>query len=427
MSQVAHSTQSIQLLNMVFVRVVSNRAGVFCVATHFAKAGKIPHKGVKIMSDSEELNDILEENVCDEVGDETPCDPEPCEEVESKIVQSFDRCQYSQKSKTEFAPCGPTVTHLVPSVYRPYISNQIGLVFAQVPVKTENLIEFPDSTSKEVMDEIVKFWEREHLFKKFGLSYKRGILLWGPPGSGKSSTIQLVIRDVIERKGVVFIFDHPATFITAFTTFRSIQPDSPAVVIMEDIDEIIKRYGEDEVLQVLDGVWKVDKTIFLATTNYPQKLKARVVNRPSRFDKRFKIGFPNAECRKVYLENVREGVEIDVDKWVEDTEDFSFAHLKELFVATEIIGDDYEDALETLRSMKQRVASDDKEEFESKSLGFLDAAEERKRKRKNRRPSFINASDEDDLEEEKARDEEIARVKKQLSETPTDPNQTFGN
>ena len=192
--------------------------------------------------------------------------------------------------------------------------------------------------------------------------------------SGKSSTIQIIIADVVERGGIVIKFTHPSLFLQGMRAFKEVQKNTPIVVLMEDMDSIIETYSETSVLNILDGVDQVDKTVFLATTNYPEVLGARILNRPSRFDKRFKIGHPNAESRKIYFEHLIGGDEkainlnIDLNSWVTDTEGFSIAHLKELFVAVCILGDDYIKAVETLSSMKEKIASDD--EFDKPEMGF---------------------------------------------------------
>jgi len=190
--------------------------------------------------------------------------------------------------------------------------------------------------------------------------------------SGKSSSIQLIMKDVVERGGIVVKFCHPHIFIEGMRIFRTIQPETPVVVLMEDLDAIMHNYGDESgVLNILDGVECVHKCVFLATTNYPEELGPRVINRPSRFDKRFKIGHPNEESRKLYFEylmgdKVKE-LKVPLSKWIEDTNGFSIAHLKELFVAVIILGDEYEDAIFTLSSMKEYISSDQDIE---RSMGF---------------------------------------------------------
>jgi len=148
---------------------------------------------------------------------------------------------------------------------------------------------------------------------------------------------------------------------------------------MEDLDAILERRSESIVLNILDGVDKIDKIVFLATTNYPERLGPRIVNRPSRFDKRIKIGNPNDSARKMYLEHLvqRDGERItDIDKWVTDTKGFSLAHLKELFVAVTIIGDTYDVALTILKSMRENISSD--QDDDERNVGFGSRASARR-------------------------------------------------
>ena len=169
------------------------------------------------------------------------------------------------------------------------------------------------------------------------------------------------MEDVVKRGGIVINFRHPGLFLAGIRALRQIQPDIPIVAIMEDIDSILNNCNESSVLNVLDGVNDIDKVVFLATTNYPDRLGDRIINRPSRFDKRFSIGFPNKASRKVYFEHLiggRDIPDIDLKKWVKDTDEMTIAHLKELFVAVVILGDTYEEAIETLQGMQEKVKGD---------------------------------------------------------------------
>jgi hypothetical protein len=277
-----------------------------------------------------------------------------------------------------FVPAAPTVQLLTPGVYEIDQSANIGLYFEKIPVRCEGLLRFPDTNSDRVVAEIQKFWEREDVFRDYGLTYKRGILLYGPPGSGKSCTIQLIMADVVSRNGIVVKFTDPDLFIDGMRVLRQIQADTPVVVIMEDIDSTLEIFNESEILNILDGVNEVNKVVFLATTNYPEKLGARIVNRPSRFDKRFRIGYPSEQSRRMYFEHIIAGgdplrlqekikeLKINLNQWVEDTDGMSIAHLKELFIQVVIIGDTYEESIQTLQSMTE-VLQD--KEYES-SMGF---------------------------------------------------------
>jgi ATPase family protein associated with various cellular activities (AAA) len=268
--------------------------------------------------------------------------------------------QWATSDGTTFVGAATTTLTLPPSMYEINISASRGPFFSKLQVKTEGLLKFPHSNSEKILGEIEKFWDRRPMFREYGLVHKRGILLWGPPGSGKSSTIALIVADVVRRGGVAIKFDSPGTFIMGMRLLREVQPDTPVVVLMEDLDTTIKHYSESDILNILDGVEMVDRVVFLASTNYPEMLGPRIVNRPSRFDKRFKIGHPTPASRLMYFEHLlgARAKEYPVAQWISDTEGMSLAHLKELFVAVVILGDEYKEALATLRSMKENISSD---------------------------------------------------------------------
>lgn len=271
--------------------------------------------------------------------------------------------QFTTTDCKKFFAAGSTVTCLVPGTYSIKVDHSTGIYFQKIDIKTDGLLRFPNSNSEKVIKEISKFWDRESVFKKYKLNYKRGIFLYGPPGSGKSSTIQLISEDVVKRDGVVFKFHNPSLFSDGIRIFREIQPDTPVVVLMEDIDSTIESYNESDILNILDGVDQASKVVFLATSNYPERLSQRILNRPSRFDKRFKMDHPDENARRLYFKNLIDDdainkCSIDIEEWISATENMSIAHLKELFVTVCILGNSYEESLEYLRNMSNIPRSD---------------------------------------------------------------------
>lgn len=284
-------------------------------------------------------------------------------EFESESPNYQGLKQFTTTDGKKFFAAGSTVLSLVPGTYNIKVDNSAGICFQKINIATDGLLRFPNSNSEKVIEEISKFWDRESVFNKYNLNYKRGIFLYGPPGSGKSSTIQIVSEDVVKRNGVVFKFNNPSVFVEGIRIFREIQPDTPVVVLMEDIDSTIEAFNESEVLNILDGVDQASKIVFLATSNYPELLSQRLLNRPSRFDKRFKMEHPDENARRLYFDNLidDEAIEnssIDIDQWVAETENMSIAHLKELFVTVCILGNSYSDSLEALRGMSNIPRSD---------------------------------------------------------------------
>jgi hypothetical protein len=258
-----------------------------------------------------------------------------------------------------FAATAKTIPVLPSDAYTLTLDPNGNLFYVPQKIITDDLLRLPDSKSEEVVEEVERFWTLKDKFKSFGFAHKRGFLLWGPPGSGKTSTVSIILNDMVEKKGIVFIADNPFILQQALKNFRTVEMNRPLVVIWEDIDAVIRNYGEHEVLSILDGETQVENVVFIATTNYPEKLDGRVINRPSRFDKVVKIGLPNAAARKMYLEaKVKETVHDGVDL-VKETNDLSIAHIKELIVNVWCQGNDVRSTLKRLQTMKRTPKSDD--------------------------------------------------------------------
>lgn len=310
--------------------------------------------------DADELYRVLKKRIAKPKKMPLPSIMDDDDAVSDALVGNY--VQWTTSNNQEYFPAAQTREIIPPAAYEISVSAASGLFFSKIQIKTTNLIRFPDSNSDKVIDEIKMFWDSRDVFITHGMPYKRGICLWGPPGSGKSSCIQFIMQDVIARGGIVIKFTQPDMFLKGYRILREVQPETPVVALMEDLDSILEDWSESSVLNILDGIDEVENIVFLATTNYPEKLGARIINRPSRFDKRFKIGFPTSEARKIYLEHLFRGGDIKdsavyVDEWAKDTDGLSIAHLRELYVAVIILGNNYKDALATLKTMDEDISS----------------------------------------------------------------------
>lgn len=293
-------------------------------------------------------------------------DPPVQKSLDEDAIKTGKLVQYSEFGPG-FLPTTKTVATLPPGIYTLLVTNA-GTIFNPHKVFTDDLLRLPDSRSDEVIAEIEKFWTLKEKFKSFGFSHKRGLLLWGPPGSGKTSTVAFIMKQMVGAGGIVLLANtNPLVTSGALSNLRQIEPERPLVVIMEDLDTIISNYGESEVLSLLDGESSVDNVVFLATTNYPENFDGRVTNRPSRFDRIVKIDVPNDAARKIYLESRGIGKNGEsLDKWVESTKGFSIAHIKEAIVSVCCYGLSFEATIKRLQDMgKKKPKSDD-----LKKMGF---------------------------------------------------------
>jgi hypothetical protein len=255
-----------------------------------------------------------------------------------------------------FYGVGETRESLPPGLYRCVYLEMIGPALCKQKVETDNLLELPDEAGSAILAEFQTFWGIADKFRERGFLHKRGFLLWGPPGSGKTSQVHLMVKRLIsELQGVVLFLDRPDCAAACLQMARKIEPHRPMIAIMEDLDALVKKFGENEYLALLDGEAQVDNIVFLGTTNYPEYLDRRFVDRPSRFDTIRYIGVPSAAARRTYLQTKEPSLaDRELEAWVNASEGFSVAHLKEVIIAIKCFDQPLEDVVKRLEEMQAR-------------------------------------------------------------------------
>lgn len=289
----------------------------------------------------------------------TPCAPEDWTEYETGDDDDFVASQWqSLGNGSAYVSSESSAASIPPGQYDMIYNHQIGKpMFVKKTVNLDDLIALPDSASEEVVAAVEVFWTKKEKFKEMGFLFKRGILLWGPPGSGKTSTVQTVAANIVKSGGVAMYMDNPSFATEALQHFREVEPERPLVVMAEDIDSIVDKYGDHELLALLDGELNIENVLFIATTNYPEQLDARIVNRPSRFDIVKLIPMPSQAAREIFLKVklpdrfAGKGGRAELNTWVKLTDGFSVAHLKEIIISVEGFGYTVESTVTRLRRM----------------------------------------------------------------------------
>jgi len=272
-----------------------------------------------------------------------------------------------------YFPCEKTVECVPPGQYIPTISDQRGPFLVRKEIDLDELFNLPDCKSDGVIRSIKEFWTKKEIFTKFKFLWKRGILLWGPPGSGKTSCLQQVSLEVIAMGGVSLYCINPDVTAEVLRIFRRIEPERPVLVIIEDIDSVVENQGEHSILALLDGELQIDNVVFIATTNYPEKLDKRLSKRPSRFDDVVYIGMPSKESRRLYFQRKNPRLldnKEELENWVNVTEGFSIAFLKEVVVAVECLGSGFEETIERLKKLQQNKQTSESTP-DTPSIGFI--------------------------------------------------------
>lgn len=194
----------------------------------------------------------------------------------------------------------------------------------------------PDSLKLELKELVENFLSSQDFYLQSKIPWKRGILLFGHPGNGKTSIIRTIISEY-NFKPVTFTPGANADSLRE--TFAYAEEQSPSLLYVEDLDSLIEN-GLDisTFLNLLDGISAKNGLLVIATANNVKKLQANITKRPSRFDRKFEIPLPDQKMAYIYLKRWF-GSMITAQKCKELSKsavkhELSYAYLKDLYISS---------------------------------------------------------------------------------------------
>lgn len=214
-----------------------------------------------------------------------------------------------------------------------------GLKFHTIPTITRNDIILPEGLLKRIERQSTEVGQYREALKKANRKLKRGILLHGKPGTGKTLTAMYLASAMKERTVLLLTGRGQGAIESSCHFARWLEP---SMVIIEDVDLI----GEErslqqgcspailmELLNQMDGLADDVDVMFLLTTNRPEILEPALAARPGRVDQAYEIPLPDADCRKRLFDLYCNGLTVDVqdmDVYVKRTAGASGAFISEL-------------------------------------------------------------------------------------------------
>jgi len=194
----------------------------------------------------------------------------------------------------------------------------------------------PEEMKGEIRGLVENFLASQEFYTKNRIPWKRGILLYGPPGNGKTSIIRTIMSAYNFKPVTIAPGVNDEAVREAFTYAEE---QSPALLYFEDLDSLLEKNVDiSSFLNLMDGISAKNGLLVVATANNVKKLKTNITDRPSRFDRKFEIPLPNQEMAYIYL-NRWFGNLITVKKCRElakyaEKYEFSYAYLKELYISS---------------------------------------------------------------------------------------------
>lgn len=194
-------------------------------------------------------------------------------------------------------------------------------------------------------------------FAKAGVN-KRGLVMFGPPGTGKTSVVKAVFND-LDKKGVsrIYVTAESFRYMAVSKLFEFLAYLGPTVLAFEDIDFMSGNRDNytasnqlGDLLTNLDGMRKFgEPLVVIASTNKIEMLDTALSSRPCRFDRRVEIGLPDAaNLKMMYLKHLGKDV---TDEIINLSKDFTGSHVVETVNTAKILATN--DDRETIDCLKE--------------------------------------------------------------------------
>lgn len=223
-------------------------------------------------------------------------------------------------------------------------SKNPGLFQAIKGANFDNLI-LRGTLKQDIQDDIGHFFSSGPTYEAYGVPWKRGVLFIGSPGNGKTHTLKALINKM--KQPCLYVKSFKARYENESENIRKVfqkaRQSAPCILVFEDLDSLINDENRSFFLNELDGFAPNQGILTLATTNHPDRLDPAILNRPSRFDRKYHFELPNTVERGAYIQlwndTLKDGMRLSdsaITQMAELTDGFSFAYLKELFLSSMI-------------------------------------------------------------------------------------------
>jgi hypothetical protein len=206
-----------------------------------------------------------------------------------------------------------------------------------VPVARDSII-LPEDVLRTIERNVLGFFHHATELKQAGQGTRHGVLLHGPPGTGKTM-ITRYLAGAVSPATVILLTGRQYAFLKSACMLARLL--APTLMVLEDIDLIAADRRRNrhapllhELMDEMDGLGTMSDVVFLLTTNQPETLESALAGRPGRVDQAIYFPLPDIDCRRKLFQEFGKEVDtgaIDVEPLLARTEGASPAFIKELF------------------------------------------------------------------------------------------------
>jgi ATPase family associated with various cellular activities (AAA) len=226
------------------------------------------------------------------------------------------------------------------------------LSFHRRPVMNIDQLIMPAETLAAVQRQVVDVARHKERLLAAGQHLKRGLLLYGPPGVGKTHTVRYLIGSLTDTTVVSLTGGALHLIAEACSVARALEP---AMLVVEDVDLIAEDRGMHpgqhpmlfQLLNEMDGLAADADVVFVLTTNRPDLLEPALAARPGRVDQAVELTMPDLDARRRLFELYRGALQMDtsgLDGVLARTEGVTASFLKELMRRAAVIAAAGEDS-----------------------------------------------------------------------------------
>lgn len=256
-----------------------------------------------------------------------------------------------------------------------YYWQQSRSLYEQIQQSTWDKVILDEDQKKELTSVTNKFFDSRETYEDLGVPWKRGLILFGPPGNGKTISIRALSHELYKRQDPIltlYVKSCETTYDIS-EVFRQARALAPCMLVFEDIESIVNSQTRSYFFNEMDGIESNDGLFVVASTNYLERLDPGLTKRPSRFDRKYLFPLPNEHERTLYCEywqrKLQSNKNVDFPKklcapMAHITPGFSFAFLQECFVATMLALARREGHAVSLRPYDPENIGDGLEEYE---------------------------------------------------------------